>query len=140
MNSKQLKAQRRRANQKLKKSSHSDSRGLRSAIHRDNKIIDNDQSDPISFIQSQSLLLREIEFDQLTLGPCGVFLKPMQGVIIKVEVTDSNINSSDAVLTISFLNAKPSKNINKRSQALLGLDSDILRILRSELINLRFIN
>lgn len=125
MNSKQLKAQRRRAHQKQKKHS---------------TFVPHEQLELESLIiPSPSLLNRKIEFDQLALGPGGVLLKPVQGVIIKVEVEKSHDTSivNNEIFTISLLNTP--KKINKRAQALLGNDNYILRLPRSELFNFRFI-
>lgn len=126
MNSKQLKAQRRRAHQKQKKHS--------TFVPREQLELES------LIIPYPSLLNRKIEFDQLALGPGGVLLKPVQGVIIKMEVEKSSQDTSivnNEIFTISLLNTP--KKINKRAQALLGNDKDILRLPRSELFNFRFI-
>lgn len=140
MNSKQLKAQRRRILQKQKK---------RSVTTKERKL--EPKRTAHSSPHPPPPLHRKIEFDQMTLGPSGVLLKTVQGVILKVETINDFTGSTDnnctctatmeiEILTISLLS--PPKTLNKRAQNLLGHynDNEILRLPRSELLNFRFIN
>lgn len=118
MNSKQLKAQRRRARQKQNKCKSKQPETTE--IHKDPP--------------SNCLWLnKRIQFDQMALNSNGISLKTFYGTIVKVDLCSDDFN--DPIITV-LMDENTTKS--KRIEALLGLCSNTITSKPSDLLNFEF--
>lgn len=135
MNSKQVKAHRRRARQKLKKT--------KTTLLETPKIILNYTSP-----SSMSLLLlnKLVSFDYFTLDSTGFILRPLHGIVLKsTSIGNDDDKDDDEIITIRIINNPDHLTTctipNKRIESLMmsqQSQKDILTINRSTLLNLNF--
>lgn len=130
MNSKQLKAHRRRARQKLKKKPKQAAAETAQA-----------PDTPQAQAQSRSLLLNKlVSFDHFTLDSSGFVLRPVRGIVVKCTAEDED---GDQVLTIKMEQDGPAST-NKRIEALMrpqeAQDPTLFTAARSALLNFKLLD
>lgn len=126
MNSKQLKAHRRRARQALKKKGQSEKGQSEEGQSEEGSQTHDTQI-------THSILNRVVSFDHFTLDSTGFALKPVRGLIIK----SAHINNEE-VLTIKIIDQDPfsSGRTNKRIESLM-MSQDTITASVGSLLNFK---
>ena len=135
MNSKQLKAKRRRSRQKLNKLK------LKSKSLELQNL--NDLHPPLlPESNSRSLLNKLVSFDHFTFDSNGVLYRPVHGIIIKTSESDTtdttDIGGNDQVLTIKIID---NLQVSRRAEALLAASNEsVITATASTLANFKVLD
>lgn len=132
MNSKQLKAKRRRTRQKVKKQ--------QSRNNCPPQLIPIERLPSDVVVVVDSILNKRVTFDYFCMNSDGILLKPVIGIVLKKGIIEQDSDDADAeVLTIKIIENFNCNN--KRIEALLSTseksDPSVITVTRSSLINFK---
>ena len=127
MNTKQLKAKRRRTRQKLNKSQHS-------PHSQHSQPAKPTQTRPLS--DCHPFLNKRVSFDHFSLDSNGVTLKPVHGIVIKTAPSEQ-----EEFLTIQLIDGGEASTVSRRVEALMSnsssSSSSLITATPSSLINFK---